>query len=174
MIFPSSGCSYVSIIFVLGTHIVEFFIWDVETLELSIKSCPIGPELHPSFDASFTFGCCWQSHEILLNKGMKYWDLALNAPGLRTFIVTVHIAWLVETAQEEKRQGKLSLAPVMLQLCCKYLYTIVVYRALYYFKTCWNFYSNKVITELFFVMESASLLEYLRTCYLLKWIFKIK
>jgi hypothetical protein len=37
-----------------------------DLLELSGKSCPLGPELHPSFDASP------QSNEILLNKGMKY------------------------------------------------------------------------------------------------------
>ncbi len=47
-------------------------------VELSGKSCPVGPELHPPFDASSHLG-------ILLNKGMKYWDLALNAPGSRTF-----------------------------------------------------------------------------------------
>jgi len=51
-----------------------------------------GPELHPSFDASSPPGFCSRSHEILLNKGMKYWDSALNAPGSRTCIVTVHIA----------------------------------------------------------------------------------
>ncbi len=55
-------------------------------LELSIKLCPVGPDLHPSFDASSPPGCCPQSHEILLNKGMKYWDLGLNAPSSRTFI----------------------------------------------------------------------------------------
>jgi hypothetical protein len=33
-----------------------------------------------------------QSPEILLNQGMKYWDSALNAPGSRTFIATVHVA----------------------------------------------------------------------------------
>ncbi len=40
-------------------------------LELSGKSCPVGPELPPpSFDASSPL-------DILLNKSMKYWDLAL-------------------------------------------------------------------------------------------------
>jgi len=38
-------------------------------------------ELHPSFDASSFPGCCQQNHEILVNKGMKYWDSGLNAPG---------------------------------------------------------------------------------------------
>jgi hypothetical protein len=61
-------------------------------LELSVNSCPIGPELHPSFDASSPPGRCPQSHEISLNKGMKYWRWALNAPGSRTFWATVHIA----------------------------------------------------------------------------------
>ncbi len=32
----------------------------VWTLELSVKSCPVGPELHPSFDASSPPGCCSQ------------------------------------------------------------------------------------------------------------------
>jgi hypothetical protein len=40
-------------------------------LELSVKSCPVGPELHPSFDASSHTGSCPQSHEIASNKGMK-------------------------------------------------------------------------------------------------------
>jgi hypothetical protein len=54
-------------------------------IELSVKSCPIGPELHLSFDAwSSPPGCCRQSHEILLNKGMKCWDSGLNAPGSTT------------------------------------------------------------------------------------------
>jgi hypothetical protein len=35
-------------------------------------------------------GTCWQSHEILLNKGMKFWDSGLNTRGLRTFIATIH------------------------------------------------------------------------------------
>jgi hypothetical protein len=48
--------------------------------------------LHPSFDASSPPGCSPQSHEILLNQGMKYWDSALNARGARTFIATLHKA----------------------------------------------------------------------------------
>jgi hypothetical protein len=49
-------------------------------IELSIKSWPVGPELHPSFDASSSpHGCCLLSHE-----GMKCWDSGLNAPGCRT------------------------------------------------------------------------------------------
>jgi len=43
-----------------------------QTIELSGKSWPVGPELQPSFDASSPPGCCPQGHEILLNKGMKY------------------------------------------------------------------------------------------------------
>ncbi len=66
------------------------------TLGLSIKSCSLGPELHPSLDASPPPGCCClQSNEILLNQGMKYWNSALNARGARTFIATVHIAGAV-------------------------------------------------------------------------------
>ncbi len=41
-------------------------------LQLSVKSCPVGPELHPSFDASSPPGCCPQSHEVLFNKGIEY------------------------------------------------------------------------------------------------------
>ncbi len=61
-------------------------------VELSGKSCPVGPELHSSFDASSPPGCCPQSHEILLIKGMKHWDSGWNAQGSRTFIATAHIA----------------------------------------------------------------------------------
>jgi hypothetical protein len=43
----------------------------VEMLELSLKSCPTRPKLHPSFDVSSPLNCCPQSHEILLNKCMK-------------------------------------------------------------------------------------------------------
>jgi hypothetical protein len=39
-----------------------------QILALSKKSCPVGPELHPPFDASSPLGCCPQSREILLNK----------------------------------------------------------------------------------------------------------
>jgi len=63
-------------------------------IRVILKSCPVGPELHLSFDASSPPDCCPQSHEILLNKGMKYGDSGLNAPGLRTFIVPVHIQLL--------------------------------------------------------------------------------
>jgi len=61
-------------------------------IELSVKSCPVGPELHPSFDASSPPGYWLQSHEILLNQSMKYSDSGVNGPGLRTFVSTVHIA----------------------------------------------------------------------------------
>ncbi len=73
------------------------------TSELSIKSCPVGPELHPSFDAFSPPGCCTQSHDILLNKSMKYWDSGLNAPGSKTFVVTVRRAAAVIGS---KRSGK--------------------------------------------------------------------
>ncbi len=61
-------------------------------LKLSVKSYLVGPELHPSFDASFPLDCLPQSHEILLNNGMKCSDSALNAQGSRALIDTVHIA----------------------------------------------------------------------------------
>jgi hypothetical protein len=75
-------------------------------LELSIKSRAVGPELHPSFDASSPHSS--QSHEILLNKGMKYWDSGLNARGARTFIATVYIAGAVIgwKRTEEERTGQ--------------------------------------------------------------------
>ncbi len=65
------------------------------TIELSVKSWPIGPELQPliwCFIPSFVPGCCPQNHEFLLNIGMKYWDSGLNVPGSRTFIATLPIA----------------------------------------------------------------------------------
>jgi hypothetical protein len=77
---------------------LSFMSWDKvdDKLELSIKSCAFGPELYPSFDASYPPGCCLQSHELLLNKGMKYWDSGSNARSnagsSRTFTTTVHIA----------------------------------------------------------------------------------
>jgi hypothetical protein len=84
----------------------------VETIELSLKSCSAGPELHPSFDASSPVGRCPQSHELLLNKGMKYWDSGLNAQGLRTFI---HITAMIGRRRSRKKgQGKLSIAPNLL------------------------------------------------------------
>jgi len=83
---------------------------------VSVKSCPVGPELQPSFDASSPPGCCPQNHEILLNQGMKYWDSGLNAPECtRTFIATVHIAAVLGWKRSRKEgQGKLSLAPNLL------------------------------------------------------------
>jgi len=72
------------------------------------------PELHPSFDAGSPPCSSPQSHEILLNKGMKYWKSGLNAGGSRTFTAaTVYREqqWLVEGVQEKEGQGKLSLAP---------------------------------------------------------------
>ncbi len=46
-------------------------------------------ELHPSFDASSPLDCGRESHEILLNNGMKCSDSAFNARGSRAFIDTV-------------------------------------------------------------------------------------
>jgi hypothetical protein len=73
------------------------------TLELSVKSCPVPPELQPSFDVSSSPDCYSQSHEILLNKGMKFWDSGLNARRSKTFIVTVHIA---ASVIDWRRSGK--------------------------------------------------------------------
>jgi hypothetical protein len=47
-------------------------------LELSVKSCPVGPELRPSFDALSPPGCCPQSHKIYLNKGMEILRLRIK------------------------------------------------------------------------------------------------
>jgi hypothetical protein len=71
-------------------------------IELFVKSWPVEPELHPSLDASSLSRCCRQSHEILLNKGMKYRDSGLNESCSRTFIATVHIA----AAIRWRRSGK--------------------------------------------------------------------
>ncbi len=77
-------------------------------IELSVKWCPVGPELQPSFDSSSPRGRCLQSHDTLLNQGMKYWDSGLNARGTRTFIATVHkaaavIGWM-HSGKERTRQ----------------------------------------------------------------------
>jgi hypothetical protein len=82
-------CTYLFILKIKFYQIHISFIFSY-TLQLSVKSCPIG--LDPSFAASSPPGCCTQIHEILLNKGMKYWDSALDARNVRTFIATVHIA----------------------------------------------------------------------------------
>ncbi len=55
------------------------------------KKTLVGLELHPSFDVSSPLSCYTQSREILLIKGMKYWDSWLNEPSLRTFVATIHI-----------------------------------------------------------------------------------
>jgi hypothetical protein len=55
----------------------------------------VGPELHLPFDTSSLVGCCSQSHEILLNKGMKYWDSTLITLGSRTYITILHITAIV-------------------------------------------------------------------------------
>jgi hypothetical protein len=95
------------------THIAFIFSY---TLELSVKSCPIG--LDPSFDASSPPGCCPQSHEILLNKGMKYWDHGLNTRSTRTFIGAAVIGWrrsgkerTVQTQFSTKFASKRSFMP---------------------------------------------------------------
>jgi hypothetical protein len=62
-----------------------------KSIDLSIKSCLGGPKLHPSFDVSSSLRCYLQSHEILLNKGMKYWNSGLNAPSSKKFMVIVYI-----------------------------------------------------------------------------------
>ncbi len=77
-------------------------------IELSVKWCPVGLELQPSFDSSSPRGRCLQSHDTLWNQGMKYWDSGLNARGTITFIATVHkaaavIGWM-HSGKERTRQ----------------------------------------------------------------------
>ncbi len=66
-----------------------------KVLKLFMKSCPIGLELHLSFDVSSFLGCCSQNYENLLNKGVKYWDFGLNGLSSQTFITTEHILAIV-------------------------------------------------------------------------------
>jgi hypothetical protein len=77
-------------------------------LELSVTSCPLGPEMHPSFDTSSPPGCCRQSNEVILTRGMKYWDSGLSARGARTFIAPEHIAGAVISwrRSEKERTGQ--------------------------------------------------------------------
>jgi len=85
-----------------------------ESTKVIRKTMPCWAWVQPSFDASSAPGSCAQSHEILLNKGMKYWDSGLHARGLRTFTATANIAaaavigWMRSVKQG---QGKLSWAP---------------------------------------------------------------
>jgi hypothetical protein len=83
-----------------------------ESTNVIRKVMPCWAWVQTSFDASSAPGSCPQSHEILLNKGMKYWDVGLNAQGLRTFIATAHIAaamigWM-HSVKERTRQTQLS------------------------------------------------------------------
>jgi len=50
----------------------------------------LGLSCNPPFDVSSSPNCCLQSHEILLNKSMKYWDLGLEIPGVMEF-------WILST-----------------------------------------------------------------------------
>jgi len=68
----------------------------------------IGPELHPSFDASSPPGCCPQSHEIVIKSGYEILTLSgLNC----TRLEYIHSR---KEGVHEKGQGKLSLAPNLL------------------------------------------------------------
>jgi hypothetical protein len=77
-------------------HLITYFrattnhIATTDNIELSVKpwSCPPGLELHPSIDASsYPPGCYPQSNEILLNKGMKYWDSAFKCTRLQNKVM---------------------------------------------------------------------------------------
>jgi hypothetical protein len=71
-------------------------------IELSVKS----PSVVPSIDFAFAYYHLFQwypkSKEILLNLGMKCWNLAFNAPGLRVIIVVQ----VVETLRKKERQDE--------------------------------------------------------------------
>ncbi len=90
------------------THILFFF----------IKSWPFGSESHLSFDVSSLLGCHPQNHEILLNKGMRYWNSRLNAPDLKTFItiIIIHTTTPMIGRKHSRKEkiGKLNLTPNML------------------------------------------------------------
>jgi len=64
------------------------------TLKLSVKSPTISPPIFPWYP---------QSKEILLNVGMKCWNSAFNAQGLRVIIVVVHIG-LAEVQALRKKE----------------------------------------------------------------------
>ncbi len=69
--------------------------------------------------ASSPPGSCLQSHEILLNKGMKYWRSAINAPGSRSFRATVHIVAAVIGGMRWGKERK-----VQTQFSTKLLYSV--------------------------------------------------
>jgi len=93
----------------------------VHTLEWSVvKSCPVAPELHPSFDDASSSSPGWwylQSHEILLNKGREILRLSMKCTKLENiYNYSTHKQqhqWLIEGVQEERKktQGELSSAP---------------------------------------------------------------
>jgi len=80
----------------------------VHMLELSVKSCSVGPELHP------LIWWCFIPSWLLSTKSwnfIKYWDSGLNARHSRTFIATVRIAEVNGWRRSGKKgEGKLSLA----------------------------------------------------------------
>jgi len=115
----------------------------VKVLKLSIKSCPIGCELHPSFDASSFLGCCPQNHEILLNKGVKYWDFGLNGPSSKTCIARVHVLAIVIGW---KHLGKESIGQtqfntkIVIKLSFKALWSPMVFFFFFFFRCFLKFF----------------------------------
>jgi hypothetical protein len=51
---------------------------DLDIVNLSLKSCPVGLELHPSVDALSSPGYCSQGHELLLALPYKGRDIVLR------------------------------------------------------------------------------------------------
>ncbi len=52
-----------------------------------VKSASVAPSIESAFASYHLFQCYPQSKEILLNLGMKCWNLAFNAQGSRVIIV---------------------------------------------------------------------------------------
>jgi hypothetical protein len=87
----------------LPVHILE---WSV------VKSCPVAPELHPSFDDASSSSPGWwylQSHEILLNKGREILRLSMKCTKLENiYNYSTHKQqhqWLIEGVQEERKKS---------------------------------------------------------------------
>jgi hypothetical protein len=91
-------------------------------LELSGKSPSVSPSISSAFTPYRLFQCYLQSKEILLNLGMKCWNSAFNAQGLRLIIVVVqvgaveiYVAPVLWRSGKRKHRMKLSLPPKLME-----------------------------------------------------------
>ncbi len=109
-------------VFFLTNFSIFFHIW-----ELYVKLPSVSPPISLAFPPYPLYQWYPQSKEILLNAGMKLWNLAFNAQGSRVIIVVVQVGVvkiyvaIVKALRKKERQdksqfttkigGKISLGP---------------------------------------------------------------